>query len=354
MRKSYIDNIRWICVLLLFPYHTFMVYNTFGEDFYIKGVDIQATTTFISAAWPWLMPLMFLLAGVSSAFALKKRTAKEYAKERVSKLLTPFLFGVLLLVPIQTYFAEVFHNGYTGNYFEQYILFFTKPTDLSGYHGGFTPAHLWFILYLFIISMIALPVMMIYQKSTKKLPVHKISLPVLLLFFVISVFSQMILDISGKSIGEYLTYFLLGYFLISNDVIQEKLQKYRFLLLGIAIPCMLIYTFAGATIGSNNIILYEFLCSFYAWVSILAILGLGKQYLNFTNNATIYLSKSSFSIYVLHQQWIVITAYFALMWIQNVPLQMISIMMVSAIFTFFTYEVFKRFSVTRYMFGIKR
>jgi len=35
----------------------------------------------------------------------------------------------------------VFHNGYTGNCFEQYILFFTKLTDLSGYNGGFTPAH---------------------------------------------------------------------------------------------------------------------------------------------------------------------------------------------------------------------
>ena len=354
MRKNYIDNLRWMCILLLFFYHTFMVYNTFGESFYVKGADVQATTDFIMAVWPWFMPLLFLLAGVSSAYALQKRTAKDYLKERVSKLLIPLLFGVLLLVPVQTYCAEVFHNGYTGNYFEQYILFFTKPTDLSGYSGGFTPAHLWFILYLFVISVCALPVMCSCQKSGKSLPVHKISLPILLLLFIIPVFSQLILDIGGKSVGEYLTYFLFGYFLIASDAIQAKLQKQRFLLLGIAAPCMVICILVGASLESQNKILYEFLYAFYAWVTVLAILGLGKQYLEFSNRASIYLSKASFGIYILHQQWIVIVAYFALMWTQSIPLQMVCIITASMALTFLTYEAFRRFPATRFMFGLKK
>ena len=352
MRKNFIDNIRWLCVLLLFPYHMLMVYNTFGESFYIKGADIPAASGIISALWPWFMPLLFLLAGVSSAYALEKRTAKEYLKERVFKLLIPLLFGVLLLVPSQTYFAEVFHNGYTGNYFEQYILFFTKPTDLSGYHGGFTPAHLWFILYLFVISVISLPIMSYYKKSAKKLPVNKIPLPVLLLLFIIPGVSQMILDIAGKSVGEYLTWFLFGYFFISNEAIQEKLRKHRFLLTGLSIPCML-FSFTGIDIEAYNYILYEFLYFFYAWVTILAVVGLGKQYLNFSNQVTSYVSKSSFPIYVFHQQWIVISAYFALLWFQNIPLQMIFIVLASIAFTALNYELFKRFFVTRFMFGIK-
>lgn len=354
IRKNYIDNLRWLCILLLFPYHTFMVFNAFGESFYIKGADVAVTTHFLMAVWPWIMPLMFLLAGVSSAYALKKRTAAEYLKERTFKLLIPLVFGVLLLVPVQTYFAEVFHNSYAGNYFEQYVLFFTKPTDLSGYTGGFTPAHLWFILYLFGISVAALPVMYVYQKSTKKIPVHKIPLPVLLLFFIVPVFSQIILDISGKSVGEYLTWFLYGYFFISSDALQEKVLKYRFLLLGLAVPCMLVYTFAGTAIQSYSVALYELLYAFYAWVAILTILGLGKRYLEFKNRATAYLSKASFGIYIIHQQWIVITAYFTLMWIGNVPLQMASIMLASVVFTLLTYGAFRRFSVTRFMFGLKK
>ncbi len=37
MRKDFIDNIRIICILLLFPFHTAMIYNNWGELFYITG-----------------------------------------------------------------------------------------------------------------------------------------------------------------------------------------------------------------------------------------------------------------------------------------------------------------------------
>jgi len=353
MRKNYIDNLRWIFILFLFPYHTFMVFNSFGESFYVKGADIKETTYIITAAWTWLMPTLFLLAGISSAYAIKKRTAAEFMKERVLRLLIPLIFGVLLLVPVQTYFAELFHNGYTGNYFEQYILFFTKPTDLTGYNGGFSPAHLWFILYLFLISVISLPIMYAYQKSKKKLPAEKIPLPVLMLFFIIPIFSQMILDFGGKSLGEYLSWFLFGFFFLSNDATQEKLEKYRFPLLGIAVPCMIIYTAFGDSIYNYSAIIYELLYSFYALCAVLAVFGLGKKYLNFKNNFSIYLSNASFPIYIIHQQWIVVTAYFTLKTVNGVPLQMVCIMLSSVVLTFLTYEVLKRFSPTRFILGMK-
>ena len=354
MRRHYIDNLRWMCVLLLFPYHTFMVFNNFGESFYVKGADIQATSYFIMATWPWIMPLLFLVAGVSSAYALQKRSAKEYAIERIHKLLIPLLFGLLLLAPMQTFFAELFHNGYAGSYLAQYILFFTKPTDLSGYHGGFTPAHLWFILYLFVISMIALPLMRMYKKSKKQLQTQKIPLIALVTLFLVPGFSQVILDISGKSVGEYLAYFLLGFFIMSKDDIQEKLRKYRFLLLGFAVSCVAVYIICGDRVEHFNVIVYEVLYNFYAWTFILAILGFGKQYFNFATPMTAYMSRSSFSVYVFHQQWIVITAYFALMWTKSVPLQMMLIMSSTVVFTFLTYEALKRIPATRFMFGIKK
>lgn len=354
MRKYYIDNLRWLCVLLLFPYHTFMVYNAFGESFYIKGPDIASVSKVIIGIYPWIMPLLFVIAGASSMYALKARPPREYIKERISKLLVPLLFGILLLVPMQTYFAEVFHNQYAGGYLQQYALFFTKPTDLSGYHGGFTPAHLWFLLYLFVISFVCLPIMWRYQKSKKKPAVHKIPLPALLGMFIIPVFSQAILDIGGKSVGEYLTYFLFGYFIISDDMVQGKLEKYRFVLLGLALLGLIPYTLWGLKLEARSVALFELLYSFSAWTAVLAALGLGKRYLSFHNKWTEYLSRASFSIYVFHQQWIVLAAYFALMWVKNIPLQMVFIIAVSTICTFLSYAVLKRVSVARLMFGMKK
>ena len=156
-RNYFIDNIRWMAILLLFPFHSLIIYNTFGEGNYIKGPENTILSNIISSYWPWFMPLLFAVSGVSAFYALQKRTKKEFIIDRIKKLFVPLFFGILFICPFLTYFAERYHNGYSGTYIQQYVLFFTKETNLSGYNGGFTPAHLWFILYLFIISLIAIP-----------------------------------------------------------------------------------------------------------------------------------------------------------------------------------------------------
>ncbi|MCR8645515.1 acyltransferase family protein [Paenibacillus sp. N1-5-1-14] len=354
MRKHFIDNLRWIVVLLLFPYHTFMIYNTFGESFYIKGPDISITSTFIVATWPWIMPLLFTVAGISSAYALKKRSTLEYLNERVTKLLVPLIFGILLLIPIITYYAERFHNGYTGNYFEQYILFFTKPTDLTGYHGGFTPGHLWFILYLFVISLVALPIMTRYEKTNRKLPISKINLPILLTLFIIPFVSQVVLDISGKSIGEYFAFFLIGYFVLSDEQIQQMLDKYRYLLTLIFLVGMVFILICFNNKFNVNGLLFDLIEEFYAFCGILALLGMSRRYLNFINSVTDFFSKTSFTVYLFHQIWIAIVAFYIFKLTQQTALQIILILVGSVPFTFFTYYICRKFSVTRFMFGIKK
>ncbi|MEY8421537.1 acyltransferase family protein [Lachnospiraceae bacterium 38-14] len=109
---------------------------------------------------------------------------KQFVVERIKKLVIPFVFGLLVLVPIMTYTAEVFFNGYTGTYWQQYELFFTKDTDLTGYHGGFTPAHLWFLLYLFVISLTALLIVRLQKKRFPKFRVGSLSYFLIILLFV--------------------------------------------------------------------------------------------------------------------------------------------------------------------------
>lgn len=353
MRKYFIDNIRWTSILLLFPYHTCMIYNNFGSDFYVKGKNIPLLNGFIQICYPWFMPLLFVIAGISSCYALGKRTPRQYIKERVCKLFVPLISGILLLVPIQTFYAEKFHNGYNDGYFHQYILFFTKETDLTGYTGGFTPAQLWFILYLFIISLIALPVTIKYNKCSKKISVNKLSvlkiLPMFLIFWVMT----LILDIGGKSLGEYFALFILGYIVLSDDTIQVKLDKSRwYLSAGFAALTILNLLFQNLW-HCNFGIVYDTFVRFLSWIGILSIIGMGKHYLDFHNKVANYFSKASFPIYIFHQSWLVLTAYYALKITSSIVLQVIFIIVGSFALTMLTYEVFKRISFTRFLFGIK-
>ena len=163
--------------------------------------------------------------GDKCQLCFEKRTTAKYVKERVKRLVIPLISGLLLLVPIMTYFAERFHNGYTGGYLEQYILFFTKKSDLSRYTGGFTVGHLWFILYLFIISMLTLPLILWYNKYGHKLQAEKIKVPMLLPMFFLTSALSLILNIGGKSLGYYFAFFSLGCFVLAEESIQARLEK---------------------------------------------------------------------------------------------------------------------------------
>ena len=357
MRKHFIDNIRWLCILTLIPYHTFMIYNAFGEAFYIEGQRIFGTSAFIATLSPWFMPLLFVLAGMSSYYALQRRTPSAYAKERVFKLLIPLFAGIILVVPAQTYIAERFHNGFTGSYFYQYILFFTAPTDLSGTRGGFTPAHLWFLLYLFVISMVALPLMNAYKNAKRKLPADKMPLLLLLSLFIMPFAMMPILDIGGHSLGGYFAYFILGYLVLSADRLLEKLDRLRRPLLLAAAICVignlfLLYFYLHGRLAAP-IFYFEIFRVFYGWLAILTILGLGRHHLNFRNKTTDYLSASAFPVYIFHQSWIVVLAYFIFAHTGNALAQICLIILTSTLFTYATYEICKRIPGLRVLFGIK-
>ena len=75
-RQHYIDWLRVLAVLLLFPFHVSRVFNT-DDPFYVKAAHLSGPLSdalnFISV---WHMPLLFVLAGASTFFALGKRSAR--------------------------------------------------------------------------------------------------------------------------------------------------------------------------------------------------------------------------------------------------------------------------------------
>ena len=341
MRKRYLDNLRAICILWLFPFHVFMIYNDWGEPFYVHGASLSIPSAITRVLWLWMMPLLFVISGMSARYALQRRSAAAYAKERAQKLLIPLLAGAVFLLPVQAYIGGLNAQG-AANYWDYY----TKLTDFTGYDGAFTPGHLWFMLFLFVISMIALPLTWRFRHSPSLSGRFAPSPRTLLIIMLMGTFptvGNMLFDISGKSPTEYLAFFLLGYFVLSDDAAQEMLDRYRFWLLGIAL------TAAVCTFTFDNILFEE-----AAWLSVLAILGLGRHYLNFTNRAMQYLTDSSFGVYLFHQTWIVIAGHFVLQWTENSYTQIPLILFSSVLLTYGAYEAARRFAPTRRIFGLKR
>lgn len=138
MRKYYIDNLRWMSLLWLIPYHTAMAWNVWREPNYIFFEENKLISSIVVFLSPYFMPLLFLLAGISTKYALQKRNFKQYLAERVNKQLIPLLFGTTVLMPILCYLGDKFNCGYNGGFLSHNTVFFTKYTDLTGADGGFS------------------------------------------------------------------------------------------------------------------------------------------------------------------------------------------------------------------------
>ena len=82
MRRHWIDNLRWVTILLVLLYHVIYFYNNKGVFGGIggfgNGPQYQDIVMYI--LYPWFMPLLFILAGISARYALEKQPAKEWFK----------------------------------------------------------------------------------------------------------------------------------------------------------------------------------------------------------------------------------------------------------------------------------
>lgn len=103
MHKHYIDWLRNLGILFLFVFHTARIFDSLEAN-YVKGVPDPVSNGIVISSY-WFMPLLFLLAGMSAYFALRKYSAKEFLKERARRLLIPFIFGLVAVVPPQAYIA---------------------------------------------------------------------------------------------------------------------------------------------------------------------------------------------------------------------------------------------------------
>lgn len=353
-RKYFIDNLRISAILMLFPFHASMCFLSGGYyGFYVYGGEIPALQYIDLAVYPWWMSLMFALAGASAFFALKKRTAAEYARERVLRLLVPFVSGLLLWIPIQSFIADVFYNGYQGGFLRHYSVFFTKWTDLTGYDGGFTPGHLWFILFLFVFSLVFLPLNAWYAKRDKKPELSKIPVAVMIAggFVLLSV-SGLAVNIGGKGVLEFAVCFLLGFFLLTDYNVIEKLKR-NWILLGGLWLAMIIFRCVMFNAGVESEVFWYLDFRALECTGVLGAAAVGARFLDFKNGFTDYFSPACFPIYWLHQTLLAAAAFFIVKIDCANVIRFVLITVVSFAVTLGLYEICKRAAPLRFITGIK-
>ena len=113
-RHHFLDWVRIIAFFLLILYHVGMYYVTWG--WHVKSPHAGTTLEpFMMLSSPWRLALLFLVSGVASSVMLAKLRPLAFLGKRSWRLLIPLLFGMLVIVPPQSYLEVVEKLGYAGS-----------------------------------------------------------------------------------------------------------------------------------------------------------------------------------------------------------------------------------------------
>ena len=356
MKKYYLDNIRWITVVIVAIYHVIYIYNGV-QPFGVIGPfkEIQYQDAFQYLVYPWFMALLFVVSGMCSRYSLEKKTTREFIRSRTVKLLVPSTIGLFVFQWIQGYY-----NMKIGNAFETMDLSVMPKVVLWGIMSVSGCGVLWYIQMLWIFSIILILIRKIEKDRLFEL-CKGVKFWMLLIFTVMYYLSAQVLNtpvITVYRFGIYGLCFLLGYYVFAHEEVMERLTGFWLPLLVAAIVLGVTYTVIY--FGKNYAVepyVNNILACIYGWIAILAILAGMKKWADETNGFATWMSGKSWGLYIFHYLPMSMTAYYldksgVQLWI---PLYYVIVLVAEFVGAYVLYEIISRIPVIRWcLLGIRK
>jgi peptidoglycan/LPS O-acetylase OafA/YrhL len=368
-RRYDLDWLRVLAVLLLVPFHSAIIFSSTPQTQVVYVYDSQHSLLLMKMVdfmYLWHMPLLLVIAGAASWFALAVRSGRQYMGERVNRLLVPVIFGMVVLLPPTLYLWTRTVPALAARFptfFQFYPHYFVPdPTDLTGRtQGSWTSMHLWFILYLLGYSALALPFFQYLRGPSGRRLVEGLAAffarrgTILLLALPLALASAVPIGGSENPI-VYLVWFVYGYLLMSDPRFQAALDRHTLTAFVVAGLSTLFVSTLEQKVGpalSRHWLLWGY--SFSRWFWVVGILGMGHRVLNTHNAVLRYANEAVFPFYILHYPVNMLAGYLLRPWNATVAVKYAVIVVLTTAVTLALYEaLIRRFNLLRFLFGMKR
>jgi glucan biosynthesis protein C len=373
-RLYYLDWLRVLAILTVLVYHSTRFFNM--ETWHVKNPTwypwVEVWNRFATA---WLLPLIFVISGASLYYAVGKSGAGKFVKDKMLRLLVPFLVCVFTHASLQVYLERLTHGDFSGTYF-QFL-----PHYFQGIYEGGNPAsgnfavmgmHLWYLLYLFVFSIVLYPLLRWLRGRGQGVlsrlgsglgspgPVFGLALPIVLLQAFADPDNPVIdFGEAGWPAIIYVWLIVAGFLVFSDKQTQASVQRLRWFSLALAVAStvtFLVLSFqpAGLTFGTPLWAFALGLRGLGSWSWVLAALGFGRKHLDFSTAFLKYANEAVLPFYILHQTVLLCVGYFVVQWAIPDLLKWATILVVSFVIIMTLYEfLVRRFNLMRFLFGMK-
>ena len=346
MRKTYIDNIRWMTVVIVVIYHVLYMFNGVVTSGVIGPfTPVQYQDAYLYFVYPWFMLLLFVISGMSARFYLNRHSEKEFLKSRTTKLLVPSTIGLFVFWWIEGYFNMAIGGAFANlSAVPKPMLFVIMAIS------GIGP--LWYIQMLWVFSLLLLLIQKI-EKDRLYGVCEKANLPVLLCLTLVIWGAAQILNtpvIVVYRFGIYGVGFFLGYFILSHDAVMERMKKWWLPLslaaLGSGFGFM--FSYWGTSYAEHQV-LDTILCNVYAWIATLAVLSVMKKWGDFENSFSHFMGRKAWGLYLFHYLPLSACALYLHLNVSMPPLAMYLLVGAAAFFgALILYEIIHRIPVLKW------
>jgi len=324
------------------------------------------------------MHLIFLVSGAGTWFAMQSRK-KAFVKDRIKRLIVPFIFGILLIIPPQRFYEWITFRDFAGSYFDFIQSYF--PQQLGDNMGsslllwfGHLGTHIWYLPFLFVMTVFALPLLNKIQKGRfnfswlKKMMqsnygVFILVLPMILVRILLKPIYSEYTDWADFFI--YLFPFLYGFIFMSDPEFISIIKKKMYLFLIVGIIGSIYFLYTGSQSPENvqeylhpSFSLYHIQISivsmFIAYSWILFFLGFFASKFNISHSILVPANISILPIYILHQTLIIVIGYYVVNTELHLALKFVIITFTAIPAAVLLYKIIQTNSVLRFLFGLKR
>ncbi|MBX3581218.1 MAG: acyltransferase family protein [Rhizobiaceae bacterium] len=370
VRRYDLDWLRIFAFAVLIFYHIGLFYTTW---------DWQLTSRYSSPAIepvlglinPWRLALLFFISGVALRFAIDKRTLQKFLPERFTRLLLPLAFGMVVIcapmVYVELLYLDEIEPGFL-QFYRNYLGFGDLALVIPPWY------HLWYVAYVLLYTVVVAACMPLRRlvgtywagpffgwlgrgRAWRILIVPVVPFAVYALVLDPYFPTNLFLWGDWANIAHTFTFFLFGFMAAKDEEFWRAVDRsiasavVLSAILGVMVMAAWLNEFSVASdmwMFSG----FELLRVFYAWAVIVTLMGLARKFANRTSPRLVYLTAAIFPYYILHQSIIVTVAYWFT--VHEVPLWMEAgaIFVATALGCALGYEIVRRFSSIRILFGL--
>lgn len=321
-----LDSLRAVMMLLGLVLHAALTYNVtnHGNAWQIKDPESNYIVTdfIVLLIHSFRMPIFFLVAGFFGAMLFYERGVFKMLKNRISRIVLPFIIFLLILSPI-IYFSFSYTIAVFKNQENAFIHSIQLFTNISTFIPKVT-SHLWFLYYLIYITLITTLLGLLLKKTKKlsfaitrifnwiiKRPIIRVVFFSIITFLTLMFLETAMVNASTSFTPDlntllfFLLFYIVGWILYKFKAVLHSFEKYDWQFVTLAVFLIIIqgvliqYSEMNLKPNSNSAILILF-NAVIVWLFIFGITGLFIRHSSNYSKKMRYISDASYWVYLIH------------------------------------------------------